>query len=67
MECPKCDSVNSLLPVWIFAEIKFIRALKCYKCATVVDYQIIYNKLHLEQIHKETEEHLTHLHGLKYR
>ena len=62
-DCPRCNAKDSLNPVLVFAEIKFITMWRCYLCSELIDDQVIANRLNFWQIKKEVEKHLQHALG----
>lgn len=65
MDCPRCHSINSVYPVWVFAEIKHIQMLKCVLCGTYSDYQTIDNRFSFHAIKKSVEKRIRG--KIKYR
>lgn len=58
MQCPKCKSENSIYPIWVFAEIKHIRMLKCVMCGSYCDHQMIDNRFDFKSIRKAVEKRI---------
>lgn len=56
------------MPVIVWAEYKWLKMKRCYRCSELIDERVISNRLNFAKVKEAVEKHLLyHLGKMKYR